>query len=675
MVYCGKPSKGCSNCRERKIRCDQREPGCGQCDKRQQQCPGYRNLVDLMFRDESSHVIKKANAKARSRNSVQSLDGSASSPSKSARQPTTLTWSASETTPTPTQRRRQRGDSSSTSSTSPTTDSPSDSPPSEFISTFQLSPAPKAEHDITKYIKQEPRTPSILSAPASLPPPIPCSYSPSFEDRGLNLFITRYITVPPKSCQNKFDFVFDFWNPATSAADRANDPVLASLAAVGLLGIAQMTSGQTPLDAARKSYGQALRLTNAALRNPTEAVKDTTMLSVLVLSIFETMSGHSGRRSLAAWQQHIHGAAALARARGVAQFRSAAGVRMFMMQCSNTMISCIQNELPMPQDLIDLRGQLVDMLGGPSAVPGYEITAPIYKIMQLKHDIKQGIVTDMDEMLNTFNDAEDHFDTATSNFPEDWQYRTVRLTGRLRPGFFNHTCHIYPNIHVADIWNGLRTCRMLLLETLCEELNKRFSRVPVPLVPARYQLEYQKARYKLEKIALAILASAPHHFDIISPSDTLVPIPNTEEACQQIPDSGWDVFLGVSGSPESANFNDEEYDRHPSLSNPMQASTSEAQAERYMLLTSVTNGLVWPLYLVGVSSASSTQMKVFVVERLYAVYAESGLPQAKKLADAVANHSQAYNNATKCPKPLKLAKGGCNNHHAKQRQSQRPLVF
>ncbi|RSM02497.1 hypothetical protein CEP52_007950 [Fusarium oligoseptatum] len=66
MVYCGKPSGGCSNCRLRKIRCDQKEPSCGQCEKRNQACPGYRNLVDLMFRDESSHVINKA-AKTRSR--------------------------------------------------------------------------------------------------------------------------------------------------------------------------------------------------------------------------------------------------------------------------------------------------------------------------------------------------------------------------------------------------------------------------------------------------------------------------------------------------------------------------------------------------------------------------------------------------------------------------------
>lgn len=74
------------------LQCDQREPGCGQCEKRQQKCPGYRNLVDLMFRDESSHVIKKANAKSRKRK-TQSPVKSTPSPTRPVPTPKTLTWS------------------------------------------------------------------------------------------------------------------------------------------------------------------------------------------------------------------------------------------------------------------------------------------------------------------------------------------------------------------------------------------------------------------------------------------------------------------------------------------------------------------------------------------------------------------------------------------------------
>ena len=63
MVYCGPPSKGCQTCRERKIRCDQRPGGCIRCAKSRRECPGYRDLSDLMFRNESTNVIRKAKAK------------------------------------------------------------------------------------------------------------------------------------------------------------------------------------------------------------------------------------------------------------------------------------------------------------------------------------------------------------------------------------------------------------------------------------------------------------------------------------------------------------------------------------------------------------------------------------------------------------------------------------
>ncbi|KAF7955763.1 hypothetical protein EAE96_004686 [Botrytis aclada] len=73
MVCCGKPSKGCANCRGRKIRCGQEQPTCTNCTKASRICPGYRKMLDLAFRNESSAVIEKAKAKAKAKEKAKDL--------------------------------------------------------------------------------------------------------------------------------------------------------------------------------------------------------------------------------------------------------------------------------------------------------------------------------------------------------------------------------------------------------------------------------------------------------------------------------------------------------------------------------------------------------------------------------------------------------------------------
>lgn len=404
-----------------------------------------------------------------------------------------------------------------------------------------------------------------------------------------------------------------------------------------------MTQARQPLEAARKSYGQALRLINSALRNPIEAAKDTTMLSVLVLGLYENVAEPS-IQTMRAWQQHIKGAATLARIRGANQFQNKAAIRMFMVLCENMMINCMQNEMAMPQDLIDLCKQILAIFGNKE--PGFEIFIPIYKTLQLRYDIKERNVTDLDEMLKKLNEAEDDFESVISVFPTIWQYRRCRLTQKTRPGFFNNVFHVYPNIGVATIWNGLRASRMLILGTILEELRKRFLGVPVRLVPARYQLECRKMKFKMERIALAILASVPQYFGLVNPSDDSLEISapghSTEDLWTEEPEGDCQAVLGkTEGSASDFSNNEDYYNCSPlQVSNPVLPSDADARAERFMLLASATNGLVWPLYLIGMSTESSPLMKGFIAERLHAVYAETGLAQARTLAEVVASNKR-----------------------------------
>ncbi|PWY76036.1 hypothetical protein BO94DRAFT_473979 [Aspergillus sclerotioniger CBS 115572] len=70
MVYCGKPSTACDRCRPRRLKCDRSTPSCSQCMRARVPCPGYRDTLDLNFRDQSDDVIRKAKQQSHRRSVV-----------------------------------------------------------------------------------------------------------------------------------------------------------------------------------------------------------------------------------------------------------------------------------------------------------------------------------------------------------------------------------------------------------------------------------------------------------------------------------------------------------------------------------------------------------------------------------------------------------------------------
>ncbi|CAD6582208.1 MAG: hypothetical protein ASARMPRED_000899 [Alectoria sarmentosa] len=63
MVYRGKPSKACLECRNRKLRCDLRRGSCGQCIRATLECSGYRDTEQLRVRNETQTTKQKALAR------------------------------------------------------------------------------------------------------------------------------------------------------------------------------------------------------------------------------------------------------------------------------------------------------------------------------------------------------------------------------------------------------------------------------------------------------------------------------------------------------------------------------------------------------------------------------------------------------------------------------------
>lgn len=272
MVYCGKPSKGCAECRSRKIRCDQARPACSQCTKASRACSGYRDQLSLMFRDESQQVVRKANSSA-----------------TAARRATKSSKRAAARAGTP-----------ASSSTTGLKSSRSPSLP-------QGSPTPEASvSDLTSFDSSPGRVEALEPA-----------MKPQSDQQTLNVQPSYYPTQDESVCYflryNAWPGAFWMLNATPDIFMQNNrssslQAMKAGVVSVGTGMLSRIRRCPSLKLAAEREYGTALRHMNSAVTDVVEARAHPTLAAVLLLAIFEVRDLHvlmwgssfqlTGRRSL-----------------------------------------------------------------------------------------------------------------------------------------------------------------------------------------------------------------------------------------------------------------------------------------------------------------------------------------------------------------------------------------
>lgn len=248
MVYCGKPSKGCGECRSRKIRCDQARPACSQCTKAGRKCSGYRDQLSLMFRDESQQVVQKAKTNAPTRRTAK------------------VSKRAAVRATTPSEKLSPSGDDKSLQATPSSEDSISD-----LTIPSDSSPDRRA---LTKPVQQINR-PIVNVQP---------SYYPT-QNEAVCYFL-RYNAWPGAFWMlNTTPDIFLQNNGSTSL-----QAMKAGVVSVGMAMLSRIRRSPSLKLAAEKEYGNALRLMNMAVSDIREARAHPTLAAVLLLAIFEV--GH-----------------------------------------------------------------------------------------------------------------------------------------------------------------------------------------------------------------------------------------------------------------------------------------------------------------------------------------------------------------------------------------------
>lgn len=238
MVYIGKPSTGCSNCRTMKkkvsrpifiafccsfknvaevdlavLECDHGVPSCGRCLRKGAVCGGYRDKLDLTFRDQTRQTIHKSN---QAKHKVKS--------------PVVAT---------------------------------------------QLVGNP-----------MEAKSPSQLDESKRLITP---ALSVPITDQAVSFFFFNFVLTDPISGGGHLEYLPVIYDGIT------RDLALpTAIVAIGMAGIANLRRNRDLLLAANAQYVLAIQLTQAALIDETLRIQDQTLVSILLLALYEVSGSLSG---------------------------------------------------------------------------------------------------------------------------------------------------------------------------------------------------------------------------------------------------------------------------------------------------------------------------------------------------------------------------------------------
>lgn len=279
---------------------------------------------------------------------------------------------------------------------------------------------------------------------------------------------------------------------------------------------AHFNSNPNLLTHANLLYGHALHAAQRAITDPTSATADETLLSILIFTLYESLT----LPSTETWSQHVQGAITIIEARGIEQFANQRSLILFRATRELMLIDALGRRKfvpPLPWPAGWYGDQPANASSGGVADHSYigliDVLAKADVLLS-----RQGAAAstaDVSLLLEAAYDVQTSLLEAEVNMPPQHAYRShfhpapgVQLTGKdflespvYRPG----AVHLYKDLHSAGIRSSNRTFQFLCTGIIVDALQWLF--------PDEYaeDRQYQAAVYRLQYLADDIAASIPFH--------------------------------------------------------------------------------------------------------------------------------------------------------------------
>jgi len=239
------------------------------------------------------------------------------------------------------------------------------------------------------------------------------------EDQALCFFFANYKMEPSSVLRGQFEFL----GPLLNRGD--TEPILQrSVHAASLASLANNTKSAFAMKRARQEYGAALAMTNRALESRETAVKDSTLICIMMLGLYETLM-YEGKDSLLTCPKHVAGACTLLSLRGQDNFKTDTGRRVFQQFHRVVLLAAFQTDLVMPTAM-ERMWEEAESRGV------YQIRARTWSTRMIRwlHDmarLKQNKTTDSATMVARATKLAHEFNEIRALIPEIFQYDTVYL--------------------------------------------------------------------------------------------------------------------------------------------------------------------------------------------------------------------------------------------------------
>ena len=390
---------------------------------------------------------------------------------------------------------------------------------------------------------------------------------------------------------------YNFMGQYYSAAGQ-DEHLIRSIDAVSLAYLNYQMRSESAQAEARLQYVHALKLTGKALQSPELATKDSTMISILLLDLYEKITNKEPQRD-GAWVAHLIGALSLVQLRGDEQFRRPDGLRMLARLSTNILISCVASGRAVPEAVIGLLAAITSPFAKPSGPKWREVELMV-EFARLKSQLKHNLLSD-DEIVGTAMDLDTQFLTLSRQLPPSWQHKTVYVHEKSAHHYETYH-YIYTEEHIGQMWNVFRLTRILICELIFSHCLK-----PSPIDPA----------------SAASSQSSPAHYATTT-IDQL-----SREICATVPESLGDSSKFFCKDPTTTASTD-----LPPIATIQDTRgislARQANAMQYM----PCYRLIFPLYVAAQApTASNPAIKQYAIQQLRFMADHHGIENALAVAE------------------------------------------